>query len=362
MPSHESPSIAVVGAAGFVGRELLRQFEEAGTRVTAIVRGFPELSVDGTFHRTAAAAELRGERFDLVINLAYPTSGALFEQADANQAIIDTVTDLVTDAGRLIHVSTIAVFGMTLNKPISVGPVKKFRDMAYVESKIDAEQQFAELQIARRLSLDIVRLGNVWGRASGAWALPTVRNLISGRPAAVAGVPGFSNTTDVANVASYLVFLAQNGTRASETRFQHLAEFSSVRWNEWIDPMAEAMGVEPVYAEPHWLDAPGTSKEELAAAVAPLKVRELYATLASERVVGSVLRSTIRRLPTPVQGKLRSDGIIYAATPELGRIEQIVLTNMAGHQEFRSSTQDGWTPRITQAESLERVLRWIAQD
>ena len=361
MPSSTSTSIAVVGAAGFLGRELLRQFEAAEIKVTAVIRGFADLSVEGDFHRATSAADLAGERFDLVINLAYPTSGALFEQAAATDAIIETVDGLLTNGGRLLHVSTQAVFGITLNRPVVLGPAPAIRDMAYVESKITAEHRFAEIQKERDLSCDIVRLGNLWGPASGAWVLPTVRNLLTGRPAAVRDVPGYSNTTEVGNVASYLLFLVREASQDRGVRFHHLAEFSAVRWQEWVDPIAEALGVDPVYAEESWLDAPSSAKDEVGLALAPVRVRTFYSKLAGERVAGSMLRSLIRKLPPRVQEPLRNEGLIFAPTPELDRIQQIILENMAGHQEFRTVVDDRWTPPISQGESLQRILDWLAQ-
>ena len=42
--------LAVIGAAGYVGQELLRQLERVRIKATAVVRGQPELSVAGDFH------------------------------------------------------------------------------------------------------------------------------------------------------------------------------------------------------------------------------------------------------------------------------------------------------------------------
>src|ERR1700733_8897496 len=124
MHSASSPSIAVVGAAGFVGRALLGQLEKRGIRATAVVRGAPELSVDGDFHVAhSQSSASTSEGFDIVINLAYPTSGPGYEHPAQNLEIARTVEGLVKDGGRLIQVSTLAVFGMALDRPISAGPV-----------------------------------------------------------------------------------------------------------------------------------------------------------------------------------------------------------------------------------------------
>jgi nucleoside-diphosphate-sugar epimerase len=354
------PNIGVLGAAGFVGRELLRQLEARETRVTAIVRGNPELSVDGDFHDATTASALPPNSFDLVINLAYPTSGAPFEQAAQNRTITETVLNLLSDGGRLIQVSSLAVFGITLDYPVRVGPAPEMRDIPYVESKIVAERRFTEQQAARSLSLDIVRLGNVWGYASGTWALPVVQRLLTGRAVGVAGAAAYSNTTDVANAASYLTHLLGRQNPRVGTRYHHLAEFSSTAWPEWIDPIAEHMGVVPVYVGASSLSARSSAREEVAEMLAQAGIRNVYTRLATERISGSWVRSFVRLIPPPLRARLRSE-LVFAKQPALDRAEQIILTILAGETEFRSSIDSDWAPTVGRQESLERVLNWLDQ-
>ena len=357
MPDATPPSVAVVGAAGFVGRELLSQLESHGIAVTAVVRGLSELSVNGHFHQARSPADLAGDTFEIVINLAYPTSGAPFEQPSLNADILQTVKGLVRPGGRIIQVSTASVFGMTLDQPIRVGPVPAVRDLPYVESKIAAEHELEHDQTNRGLSLDIVRLGNVWGAASGAWAVPLVHRLVTGRPVGVAGASGYSNATDIVNVASYLVFLLQSQFPLS-IRYHHLSEFSAVTWREWLEPIAAVLEVEPVWADISMIDGPATPRRELTAALSSFHPRSLYRELATERAVGSWTRAAIRRLPSSARARLRND-LVFASEPEVDRLEQIILTILAGRQRFESSIAPAWTQTITKEQSLDRVLSWL---
>jgi nucleoside-diphosphate-sugar epimerase len=360
MPSGQGPVVAVVGAAGFVGRVLLRQLEERGIQVTAIVRGAPELSVDGDFHVVCSQpSALEGDGFDTVVNLAYPTSGPGYEHPQQNLEIARTVEGLMKDGGRLIQVSTQAVFGLALDRAVSVGPVAEVRDSTYVESKIKAERLFVEQQAARGLSLDILRLGNVWGYASGSWALPLVHRLITGRPVGVVGAVGHSNTTDVANVASYLAFLIERDERQIGTRYHHLAEFSGVRWDDWIKPIAEVLAVEPQYADRSALEMPASGRGELAEVLTALKPRSIYRALAQERITGSWSRTAVRKLPPPAISRLTSSGLVFAADRDYTRADQTFLAIMAGTQEFRSVVQPGWEPPLTKERSLDGVLQWL---
>lgn len=359
MPSRTHPSVAVVGAAGFVGRRLLRRLEELDISATAIVRGLPELSVDGDFHRACSpAAALAGEDFAVVVNLAYPTSGSPYEYPAQDEAIARTVRGLVKDGGSVIQASTLAVFGLALDRPVTPGPVPKVRDAAYVESKILAESLLTEQQAERGLALDLVRLGNVWGHGSGSWAQPLVQRLITGRPVGVAGTPGYSNTTDVANVAAYLAFLIQNRHEEPGVRYHHLAEFSHMQWSEWAEPIAVVLGVDPVYADPSVLEAPASGVQEIVEAIAPLRPRTLYKRMAAERTTGSWARTMVRRLPSPARARLKT-GSVFAEEPELDRAEQSYLAITAGRQQFTSVVDPSWKPALTKQESLERVLLWL---
>jgi nucleoside-diphosphate-sugar epimerase len=352
--------IAVLGAAGFVGQALLAELERRGVRATAIVRGDPALALRSDFHDAGPAG---GGRFDAVVNLAYPTTGLPHEQPAINDAIVRTVDGLLADGGRLVHISTLAVFGLALDRPVRPGPVASARDVPYVESKIAAEHALAALQERRGLALEIVRLGNVVGAASGAWAVPLVQRLLTGRPVGVRGRPGLSNATEVANAAGYLAFLLQEGRAApGAPRFHHLAEFSAVPWMEWIAPLAAALEVEPVLADGSVAAAPASARAELASALGVLDPRALYRSVAPERVTGSWGRALLRRLPASVVDRVKGPRLVRAAEPAPDRAEQSFLAIMAVTQEFRSECAAGWTPPVSRDRSIERMLAWLARD
>jgi nucleoside-diphosphate-sugar epimerase len=354
-------SLAIVGAAGFVGRVLLRQLQDVGIRATAIVRGPPELAIEGDFHLARAPTDaLGGDGFDTVINLAYPNSGPPYGYPAQNEAIERTVNGLVRDGGRIIQVSTQAVFGLALDRPVRLGSVPTVRDHPYVEAKIAAEHAFTKEQAARGLALDIVRLGNVWGYASGAWGVPIVQRLITGRPVGISGVSGTSNTTDVANAASYLAFLVEAGRVDADVRYHHLAEFSAVPWSDWIAPLAAVLGVEPVMADRSVLQMPGSGREEIVAMLGT--PRTIYQDLAGERVSGSFARSALRRLPPRVFTRAKGVDIVFAAPPMLDREEQTFLAIMSCQQEFRSAVHSDWKPVLNKEQSLERFLEWLSRN
>src|SRR6185503_20239153 len=114
---------------------------------------------------------------------------------DLNKEIIHTIRRLATDSCRVIHTSTLAVFGYGLERPIVAGPVERRADYVYVEGKIDFECRLRKWWGHR--DLQIVRLGNVWGPASPFWTAALADRIVLGEPVGVAGEDGYCNVTDV---------------------------------------------------------------------------------------------------------------------------------------------------------------------
>jgi nucleoside-diphosphate-sugar epimerase len=352
---------AVVGGSGFVGRVLLRELAQHDVSVAALARGLPELADDSGVHAMFSSVdELGGKRFEQVINLAYPSSGPVYEYPAQHAKIFDTVDRLLVDGGHLIHVSTQVVFGAALDRPIAPGPVGSFRDDPYVEAKVAAENDFRRLQRRRGLRLDIVRLGNVWGFGSG-WALAVVQRLITGRPVAVEGRVGFSNVTDVSNTASYLRHLGQRNGQAQDVEFHHIAEFSATRWPDWVAPIAAELGVDVVAAPSFATEGPASIRAELREALAPVRPRALYQTLAGERRAGSLARSALRRLPAKTFDRLKGEDAVWAPGPVFDRDEQAYLTLMSSPVEFRSVVDSAWAPPLSEHASAQGVAAWLAE-
>ena len=360
MASAPPPRIAVLGAAGFLGRALMRRLEEVQLPATAVVRGPAELALDGEYHGSIAPKEaVTVDEFDVVVNLAYPASGSTYEYPSRNAEIVDTVRALIRPGGHVIHASTLAVFGLALGRPVSLGPVPRVRDDPYVETKIQAEGLLENEQAEQGLSLDIVRLGNIWGRASGAWAQPLAQRLLTGRPVAVSDTPGYSNSTDVANAADYLVFLVLNAVSTPAISYHHLAEFAHVRWADWARPIAERLGVDVVYADNSVLTPPRSGFDEIVELLRPLRPRTLYRELAVERTAGSWVRSVLRTLPVTARERLKP-GAYFAHEDPPDRREQTFLSIMAGLHQFRSEVDARWDPPVDAERSVGRVVDWVS--
>jgi hypothetical protein len=291
-----------------------------------------------------------------VVNLAYPTSGLPHYYPARNREILEQIKSLVGPASRLIHVSTQAVFGFAMDRPVIVGPVAMARDYAYIEAKIELENHI--LREFGKQSVQIVRLGNVWGPGSAAWTVPLVNKVLFGEPVGVMGIDGYCNATDVANAASYLVHLMARDDLQGVGIF-HLAEFSGHRWSAWIQRIEEALGQEAMY-EPNLPVCPDSLKQDVLKVIAPMRPGPLYRKLIWGRFSGSWLRSLVRALGEERFSKIKNrSATSLPAGYSLSPGDELFLTILSARKKFETVVLDDWTPPVDFEESWTRVERWI---
>lgn len=349
-------SVAVIGGAGYVGGQLCEQLARDGAQVTGVVRPGSGFLLDhrGVDWATPDDAGLRGP-FDIVVNLAYPTRGSVYEYPAQNQALLNQIRQLATPEGRVLQVSTQAVFGMALEYPQVSGPLPMRGDLLYVESKLELERLLVEELVGPELH--IVRLGNVWGPGSATWTATLAQRLLFGEPVAVHHQDGFSNVTDVANLVSYLSFLVQRTPCGDKVSFHHLAELGHVRWSSWIDRMSDRLGVSPLSAR-----APAYSmsrKAELRAALVTHPPRAIARELKEARFTGSVVRSLMRRLPERASRALRSEWAEGGLSSSSAPGEDLFLTVVACDTLFEPFLDSAWTPPLDADASWLAVAAWL---
>jgi UDP-2-acetamido-2,6-beta-L-arabino-hexul-4-ose reductase len=149
--SSEPPSIAVTGAGGFIGANLMLRLREHGHEPRAIVRDTP-----------AAEAEAALAGADILFHLAGANRASDDELMRSNRDYTRTVADAVAAGGR---------------RPLIVhsGSAKALEDSAYGRSKRAAEQVLLELADAGQATVSVWRLPNVFGK----WARPNYNSAVA---------------------------------------------------------------------------------------------------------------------------------------------------------------------------------------
>lgn len=352
--------VAIIGAAGYVGLELARQLRSVEVEVTAVARENGRFLLrDFGVHLVPPNGLRALGAMDVIVNLAYPTSGSAVGYPIRNREILDQINILMGHRTRLIHVSTQAVFGLALDRPIVVGPVAQVRDFPYVEAKIELENL-----LVKRFStnnIEIVRLGNVWGPGSGAWTVPLVNNVLFGEPVGIEGVDGYCNATDVANAASYLVHLIERDELRGIS-FHHLAEMSSYRWGKWIDRIEAALGQAAVRVPPTGSGA-GSLRQEVRQAISPVMPAALYRNFVGGRSSGSWLRTVSRAMGEErfeaIKSGLKRSVNSLPTGHDLGAAELRFLDILSCQTQFETCILDGWCPPTDLEASWSRIEQWM---
>lgn len=352
--------VAIIGAAGYVGLELARLLHNVDFEVIGVTRENGKFLLRNSGFNIVAPQDIRSVgTVDVVVNLAYPSSGPPQHFPTKNREILDQIKTVMAPASRLIHVSTQAVFGYGLDRPVITGPVKMVPDYAYIEAKTELENLL--LRQFPSHSLQIVRLGNVWGPGSGAWTVPLVNKVLFSEPVGVEGVDGYCNATDVANAASYLSLLI-NIDKLRGHHFYHLAEMSTYRWSAWIERIEKALGQKSVRLPNLSVDPPNL-KSEIREALSPVMPGPLYRNLVWGRVSGSRLRRLLRGV-----GDQRFDSVRKLSSKQLASgytptpAEKTFLHIMGCQTQFETSVLEMWHPPLDFEQSWSRVEAWMSTE
>lgn len=350
--------VAVIGGAGYVGLIVCNELVRRGHEVTAVTRANGRFLLDRTGARVIAPSDAgTAGAMDVVVNLAYPNRGPAFEYPTRNQEILGMVRQLAGRTGRVIHTSTQAVFGFDLEEPVTASPIRKRRDFAYIEAKIELENLLVDA--FGRARIDIVRLGNVWGPASPTWTAALADKLAFGDPVGVLGADGYCNATEVANVADYLAFVAED-EEGHGVRFHHLAELGALRWSWWLDRLSTRLGVTAAFVSDR-PEYPRSFSQELRATWRKHSPFAIAREWMYGRMTGSVYRSLVRAMPRATHPFLKSTGKGGASRPLAEQGDPIFLILMSGGVRFQSVVDPRWTPPIDAETSWLRVMAWMDQ-
>lgn len=354
----QNKKIVIIGAAGYVGIELVTQLQEyKDYDLFAYTRdnGSFLLEDKKITHLTANDVAAHAP-YDVVVNLAYPTVSQPTLFPAVNKSILETIKSITNNQTRIIHVSTQAVFGFGMDKPIKNTFIKNRRDFAYVEAKLSMENMIKDTFPSNDIA--VIRLGNVWGPGSGTWTGAVADKLLFGRYVAVKDKDGFANITDVKNVASYIIHIIK-ANNFNGKHVYHLAEFSNIKWSRIIQLMADELHVEPVYTtlDP---DYPLSLKDDLSKVMKMPSVGDTYRELVWGRLSGSYLRSLVRLLGKDKFNKLKKTEVrSFIQTEQLSKAELTHLKVVSSDIEFKSTLMEDWQPLVDFDQSWQLVKEWM---
>ncbi len=172
--------VLITGAAGFLGGTLAHRLAAGGTRVRAFVhrpskadflRGVPNVEIvpGDVTDRDSLRRAITG--CSVVFHCAAAFTDWQTQQAvnaDGTRKVAEVAAD--AGVGRLVHVSTIAVYGYRPTGDVTESaPLIEARGDPYNHSKLEGERIVAEVAAARNLSVSIIRPGQMYGPRGGIW-------------------------------------------------------------------------------------------------------------------------------------------------------------------------------------------------
>lgn len=239
----------VTGAGGFIGGRLVERLVlEHGVKVRALARNptaavrlacFPVEILGGDVTRPADL-ETAARGCDLVFHCAYGTSGSQKNRAWVNVEGTHRVLEAAkaARARRMIHLSTLMVYGRTPDGDLDEAAPRRRFGNAYSDSKLEAER----LVLSSGFPVTVLQPTAVYGPWGGVWTEAEIQYLKTGRQILVNGGDGLANTVYVDDLVSAMLLAAVKDAAVGEAFL--ISSEEPVTWRDFFARFERLLGVE----------------------------------------------------------------------------------------------------------------------
>ncbi len=339
--------VAVTGAAGYIGQHLIQVLINNGYLPLAVTRKNGSMLLHRFGIEVKEKEQLTHEdKADLVINLAYAQSPNVKMNVTQNAEIIDTIQKVTHPKSKIIHLSSMAVFGYIPDSEQAPVALNLRNDFSYVASKLQMERLLLSNFAGNEIHM--VRAGHVWGPGSG-WA-NTMAQLLFYQFPVLHTSKTYSNTTAIGNLCDYILFLCKN---ESTQFFHHVAENYFVSWEELLKPMANLMQVhmQALDSIPHY---PTTKLDELKHMV-KLNPATTLRLAARSRFYSKYAQGIIENIPSAFKQLLQQK-----AAPE-NPVTPLAKWLLSCEAPFIHQADKRWLPPVSTQQSLVEMNGWIEE-
>jgi nucleoside-diphosphate-sugar epimerase len=231
-----SGRIAVLGAGGYLGQALVPALLAGGNQVRGLGRRLPPDWPAGTAFQLCDATDARA-----LLRAITDCDGAINAMAGPPWQMLRVATAIADCraqgwAGRLVHISSLAVFGQAAGTFDEAATPVPAAGHDYAHAKLAAEKLLAGPATA------ILRPGCIYGDAAPVWVDRLCRLLLSRRLGWLWDEgAGHCQLMHVRDVARCAVSALAGGAQAAGVH--HLTCHEDLTWNTYIQHLAQALGI-----------------------------------------------------------------------------------------------------------------------
>jgi nucleoside-diphosphate-sugar epimerase len=213
--------VCITGASGFIGRRLAEQWRARGAEVVGIDRVEDpdrgvvagDVSEPGDWSRAAEGCEVVVHTAALV---GMPSDESGFWEVNVRGTRL--ALEAARDAGarRFVHLSSVVTFGLDFPDGVDERWPVHPTGVAYVDTKIAAEQVVLQAHAAGEAAVTVVRPGDVYGPGSRPWTILPVELLKARRFALPARGRGIHSPVYVDDLVAGIIAAAEADAAAGQ--------------------------------------------------------------------------------------------------------------------------------------------------
>ena len=244
--------ILVTGGTGFIGGRLVEYLvRECNAEVVVLVRNLARLPRIARFNiqimhgdvTNLKAVRKAMEGCEFVFHCAFGNDGTSDKQKGVTINGTENVLKaaLECDVKRVVHVSTVSVYGQTENGDLDESTLRKYSNETYADSKHEAEVLALNYFKEHGLPVSVIQPTIVYGPGYGNWTINPIIQLKKGRVIIVNEGNGLCNTVYIDDVIQAMILSAVKDEAIGHIFL--ISDGEPVTWREFYGAYENVLGI-----------------------------------------------------------------------------------------------------------------------